>query len=127
MTGNPKIGGEEFDAGSTPIVIAAVQTLEVIQRDGIDGHEFRERGKRAPAVRWRTERGTSSPATRIAAYATLSGTLQTITNVDGSTIVAAVQLAGEPSVKRLAKACGGVEGATGIWWVVADWIIQAGT
>jgi hypothetical protein len=126
MTGNPKIGSEEFDAGSTPFVMSAVQTLERIDRPGINGHEFRERGRRAPAVRWTTERGTANAASKIAAYQALSGTLQTITNLDGSTIVASVQMASEPSIRKIMKSVGGVE-ANATWWVTVDWIIQAGT
>lgn len=121
----PKIGSEEFTAGSTPHVVASVLRLERKEREGIDGTQFREVGKRAAPVRWITERDTAGAAAKIATYKGLSGTIQTITNADGSTISAVVELIGEVKVKPVVKGVGGVEGASGTKWVMAEWLIQA--
>lgn len=121
----PAIGGFYFVSGQFPAVLAPTMRLEVIDRPGINGHEFRELGKRAPLVRWLTECDTANPATLEASYRALSGTLQTIINEDGSTVsVVRVELLAVTR-RRVLAAVGGVVGTSGLWWVVAEWALQA--
>ncbi len=120
---NAQIGSSQFIGDRTPVVLDPMMELETNDRPGVDGHEFREIGERAPVTRWQTFADTTSPAATIAAYKALSGTLQTITNVDGSTVSSVrVQLL-RANYKKVAAAVGGL--AAGTWVVEADWELQA--
>jgi hypothetical protein len=120
--GNPAIGSYSFIGDNTPYVTSPNQKLMPLEREGIDGYEMYEVGKRAQPIMWQTFADNSSPATLIAAYNAISGTIQTVTNVDGSTVTyVAVELVA-CSAKLIAKTVGGL--TAGTWGVSATWKLQ---
>lgn len=123
--GNAKIGSTaEFIGDRTPAVLPITQKLRTIEREGLDGHELVQTGKRGDPVMWETFADITTPATTKAAYLALSGTLQTITNIDGSTVtLVAVELLGM-QFKKCAKMTGGLTGGSGSWICTAQWRLQ---
>jgi hypothetical protein len=129
----PSIGDYSFLSGDMPLVLPAMMDLATREREGISGHEFAEIGNRAPIVQWRTEVDVvglsggdplAGVQALIAAYRAMSGALQTVVNVDGSSVsgVATKLLAVE--AKKVLSPLGGLAG--GDWFVIAHWRLQAG-
>ncbi len=122
---NAKIGSTaEFIGDKTPMVLPIMDELRTIEREGLDGHELIQIGARGQPVIWETSADIATPATTKAAYLALTGTLQTITNIDGSTVtLVAVELLGM-QFKKCAKMTGGLTGGSGSWICTAQWRLQ---
>lgn len=118
------IGSFEFLGDQTPIVFPIMQQLRTIEREGLDGHELVQVGKRGVPVVWQTAADTNDPDGLLEDYHALSGTLQTVTNTDGSEVEeVAVELLGAVAVP-MAKCVGGLSSGAGTAMVFAQWRLQ---
>ncbi len=120
---NAAIGSFQFIGDNTPRVSSPNMKLEPMEREGIDGYEMCEIGARCGPVIWETFADSNDAAGLIEDYNDISGTLVTVTNIDGSTVdTVAVELLAA-NAKRIAKAVGGL--TAGAWAVTAQWKLQA--
>ncbi len=122
---NAKIGSLQFIGDVTPYVFGIVNKLRAIERDGIDGEELIIIGKRGPEMQWQTFQDVTNLSATVAAYVNISGSTQTITNVDASTVAGVAVELQAMDAKPIVKSVGGLSSGAGVWAVSAVWKLQA--
>jgi len=116
------IGGQSFITlrGS---VTAQAQALTPIERPGVDGVGYRQKGKRGEVVTLTSVADTNNATTTTAAYVALRGTLVTVVEDAGRTSYYVAVL--DVIITRVRAVSGAVGGLTaGAYLVDATWTLQ---
>jgi hypothetical protein len=120
---NPSVGGEEFVVMRGAYPHAPATRVIDITRPRVNGHAFKELGKRGARVSLITERDSTNVGTLEATLRALIGTQVTVV-VPESQSFSGVQVHDVTilNAKKVATPIGGIQ--AGSWYVTVQWDLQ---